>query len=54
MGTKQVKVGWRVTTKVTLSGSGRPFTAIAVWTVRNDGKAAPGSQLASEIEHGCP
>jgi eukaryotic-like serine/threonine-protein kinase len=47
------KAGWRVATSVTLSGSSKPFTSAAVWTVR-DGVAVPGNQLTAEITEGCP
>jgi hypothetical protein len=50
---KRVAAGWRVTTKVTLPGGGRPFTSTAVWTV-GDGEPVPGNQLTSEISNGCP
>lgn len=48
----RVKVGWRVSTKLRLSGRGN---ATAVWTVREDnGEAVPGNQLTAEISNGCP
>jgi hypothetical protein len=50
---RRVKVGWQVTTRVTLPGSGRPFTETAIWTVRN-GAAVANNQLTAEISHGCP
>jgi hypothetical protein len=51
---KRVMAGWRVTARVTLSHSGKPFTATAIWTVRGDGKAVPSNQLTAEISNGCP
>ena len=51
----RVKAGWRVSTKLTLSGRGKPSTATAVWTVRaGDGEAVPANQLTAEIGNGCP
>ena len=51
----RVKAGWRVSTKLTLTGRDKPSTATAVWTVREDnGEAVAANQLTSEISNGCP
>ena len=48
-------VGWRVTARLVMSASGRPLNETATWTVKaNNGDTVPGSQLAAEIENGCP
>ncbi|HEY3027300.1 MAG TPA: hypothetical protein VGJ55_14210 [Pyrinomonadaceae bacterium] len=51
----RVKAGWRISTKLTLNGRGKPYAATAVWTVgENGGDAVPANQLTSEISNGCP
>jgi len=50
----RVKGAWRVSTKLALTGRGKPFTATAMWAVReDDGEAVPANQLTSEISNGC-
>lgn len=46
---------WKVTALLVMSASGRPISETAKWNVRvSDGQATASSQLASEIENGCP
>jgi hypothetical protein len=50
---KRIAKGWRVTANVTLRSGGGPNTTTTAWNVVG-GRAAPASQLSSEISHGCP
>ncbi len=50
----RVKAGWRVTAKIVMSASGSQRSETAVWIVSQRNGAAAQSQLASEIENGCP
>lgn len=50
----RVKAGWRVTAQITMSGSGTPTPATAVWIVSAKNGASPLNQLTAEIANGCP
>jgi len=49
----QTKTGWRVTAKVVMGVSGTPRNETLMWTVAS-GQAVPASQIASEVNSGCP
>jgi hypothetical protein len=44
---------WRVTVKVVMAASGTAGTEPLVWVVAT-GQAEPASQIASEVNNGCP
>lgn len=50
----RVKVGWRVTARITMSASGTRTAEIAVWIVSAKNGASPSNQLTAEIANGCP
>lgn len=51
----RTRAGWRVTSRLVMSASGRPLDETAVWTVRSaDGESVAANQLTAEIGQGCP
>lgn len=50
----RVDAGWRVTSRIVMSASGRRLTETAVWTVNAKRGAVAQDQLAAEIAIGCP